>query len=322
VLAGTAIETDQTGWGLREAEELVAEAEALGDPRVLVTVLRPLAWLQFWTGRAAEGLATAQRGLAIAQKEGGLEREAADAYRAQSTTQIWGPTPVGQMLEWGRRVLEEKAGTAIEAYARGVMAMAHAMRGERDEAEAATDRSIEILEEFGGAVMLAAAHVPGYIRLLLGDPVGAEATLRPGIQILERMGERGFLSTTAALLAEALYRQGRDDEAAEQARRCEELAAPDDIASQIGWRMVRARVLARRGRAGGAERLAREAVALVRETDHMIDLGGALQTLAEVLVTAGDREGSRAAAEEALAVHERKGNRAGAARTRALLEGE
>ena len=64
---------------------------------------------------------------------------------------------------------------------------------------------------------------------------------------LERMGETNYISTTAALLSEVLYRQ-------ERPRRCrgahqisEELAAQDDVTSQFRWRTVRAKVLAARG---------------------------------------------------------------------------
>ena len=55
------------------------------------------------------------------------------------------------------------------------------------------------------------------------------------------MGERNYISTTAAFLAEALYRQGRDEEALAMTEQSEEIAAADDVASQCLWRSVRMR---------------------------------------------------------------------------------
>ena len=67
------------------------------------------------------------------------------------------------------------------------------------------------------------------------------------------MGERNFISTTAAFLAEALYRQDRDDEALRMTEESEEIAAADDVATQYLWRTVRAKLIARAGRYDEAE---------------------------------------------------------------------
>jgi hypothetical protein len=52
------------------------------------------------------------------------------------------------------------------------------------------------------------------------------------------MGETNYISTTAALLAEVLFRQGDFDEADEYTRICEELAAHEDVVSQFRYRSV------------------------------------------------------------------------------------
>ena len=67
------------------------------------------------------------------------------------------------------------------------------------------------------------------------------------------MGETNYISTTAALLSEVLYRQGDLDGAEEHTRISEELAAQDDVTSQFRWRTVRAKVLAARGDTPDAE---------------------------------------------------------------------
>ena len=62
-------------------------------------------------------------------------------------------------------------------------------------------------------------------------------------------------------------------------------AADDDIVTQVIWRGVQAKILAREGRCEEAEALAREAVALVEPTDLLSHHGDAMLDLAEVLRT-------------------------------------
>jgi hypothetical protein len=133
------------------------------------------------------------------------------------------------------------------------------------------------------------------------------------------MGERGLLATTAAMLAQALYAQGRADEAEAQCAVSEAAAPRDDLVTHVMWRGVRAKVLARAGHAQAGEALAREAVGLVERTDMLVIHGDALLDLAEVLRLAGRADRATEAASAALAVHERKGNLVAAARARAWL---
>src|SRR3972149_11769875 len=77
-----------------------------------------------------------------------------------------------------------------------------------------------------------------------GDGAGAERRLREGYDVLERMGERGFLSTTAGLLAQVVLDQGRIDEALRLAEVCRDAASDDDLFSQVLWRIGRAKAIA------------------------------------------------------------------------------
>ena len=62
--------------------------------------------------------------------------------------------------------------------------------------------------------MWAASALPAArIEFWADDPVASELVLRQGAASLQRHGERSFLSTLAVYLAEALYRQGRYDDA-------------------------------------------------------------------------------------------------------------
>ena len=108
-----------------------------------------------------------------------------------------------------------------------------------------------------------------------------------GYGILEQMGEKGYLSTIAAELAQALYELGRYDESERFTHVSEELGPLDDLATQVEWRGTRAKVLARRGEHERAVALSDEAVALASETDYLNLQGDALMDFAEVLTLGG-----------------------------------
>ena len=134
------------------------------------------------------------------------------------------------------------------------------------------------------------------------------------------MGETNYISTTAALLAEVLYRQGDLEGAEEHTRISEELAAQDDVSSQFRWRGVRAKILASRGNAAEAEKLAREAVAVIQPSDDPNSQGDALIDLAEVLRLSGRPAEAAEAARDALKLFEAKGNTVSAALARATVQ--
>jgi tetratricopeptide (TPR) repeat protein len=139
--------------------------------------------------------------------------------------------------------------------------------------------------------------------------------------VLERwkMGEKGLLSTHAARLAQSLYAQQRYVEAEDYTKISEQAGASDDIATQMFWRQVRAKALARRGEDGAAEDLAREAVALAEPTDALDMRADALVDLAEVLRLVGRKDEPKGVLEDALRLYERKGNVVSAARARDVL---
>jgi ATP/maltotriose-dependent transcriptional regulator MalT len=122
-------------------------------------------------------------------------------------------------------------------------------------------------------------------------------------------------------LAQAVYLQGRHDEAFELSRVAEELAADDDVTSQAFWRSVRAKVLARRGEPDEALAVGESAVELLRETDDLVALARVLTDLAEVQAVDHLVTEARASLEEAAELLERKENAVGAKRAREALDG-
>jgi len=124
--------------------------------------------------------------------------------------------------------------------------------------------------------------------------------------------------TTAAFLAEVLYRQGRDDEALAMTEQSEEIAAADDVATQYLWRSVRAKLVARRGSFAEAEALALDAIRIIEAAQDPDSQGYAYIDLAEVLRMAGRADEAIRAADEAAARFDQKGNTESAARARRL----
>jgi len=204
---------------------------------------------------------------------------------------VWaGPTPP----EPGIRRCEEIQARAdddpqVEASALSARAGFEAMRGRFAEARQAASLSRAILEDLGLRVSIAGpwSQLRGWVELFAGDFAAAEKELRLGYQALEQMGEVGWLSTVAGLLAHTIYAQGRYDEAESMATSGEGFSGPDDLYSQVLFRSARAKVRARQHRADEAEQLAREAVSLSERTDFLQLQGEALMDLAEVLHLGG-----------------------------------
>lgn len=135
---------------------------------------------------------------------------------------------------------------------------------------------------------------------------------------MEREGLRGYLQTIYSVLGEALYAQGQYAEAERIAHEVQLMQTIEDAETEIGWRKLLGKVLARRDEDG--EEYARAAVEIAASTD-MLDLtGDALSDLAYVLGLTGEREKTMSALEHASALYENKGNLVSERRTRALLK--
>jgi tetratricopeptide (TPR) repeat protein len=177
------------------------------------------------------------------------------------------------------------------------------------------------LLERGAKLALGFASYEGGMQteLLAGDASAAVAIGEDGCRLLEELGQNTALSTAAGFLGQALYAAGRLEEADAWAERAAELGADDDAITQILWRQVRAKALARRGEDAEAERLAREAVAIADPTQMLNAQADAYADLGEVLALVGRRDEAADALEQALSRYERKENLAMAERTRARL---
>jgi class 3 adenylate cyclase len=225
----------------------------------------------------------------------------------RATARLSGPAPVSELLTW----LEENEATwgSLHSF-RGVKGQALAMLGRFDEARALLAEVRAEQLERGGGIQLAIglAHGDVGVELLAGDPERAAEIGEEGSRLLDELGEQSLLSTALAYLAQAYLALGRTDDADAAAGRAAELGASDDVLTQMLWRQVRAKVLGRRGDEDGAERLAREAIALADSTEMLNAQADAYADLGEVLLLVERADEAAEAFEHALERYARKEN--------------
>src|SRR2546423_9890187 len=136
------------------------------------------------------------------------------------------------------------------------------------------------LEDLGRRVTAAgASYFAARVELLADEPVRAEEIGRPALEALGALGETNNSAVLATLLAEALCRQGRFEEAVAATHTSERTAWPDDLHAQVGWRAARAQACAGRAEPERGEELARKAIALLEDADDLDLRGDALVAL-------------------------------------------
>jgi class 3 adenylate cyclase/tetratricopeptide (TPR) repeat protein len=258
--------------------------------------------------------AAAERTLDYARRAGNRMMEGR-AIPSLGMCALQGPTPVPKAIARCRQLLDDAKGDRkAEALLLAAISHLEAMRGNFDEARALYQRSRAVLEELGWTFLAAQTSFDsGPVELLASDPAAAESELRRDYETLIAMGERNYISTTAALLAHAVLQQGRLDNAYEFSVLSEGFAAPDDRMSQTLWRTARAQVLARRGDPA-AEPLVREAIDIIEQAESPEACGNAYVALGEVLVNAGRpqaaagafRDAARCFGEKGIIVSERQ----------------
>src|SRR5713226_844613 len=296
------------------AQRAISLFEEHGDELGLAKAWHLLGDVAATWGASEEAL---ERALLYARR-GGDQREAGDILWWLGVAFHFGPTRAEEGIRRCEEILAQaKHDRTLEAGMLGILGGLSAMRGSFAAGRELFARGISILEELGLKLRMATRRtVSGAIELLAGDPAAAERELRWGYDRLEAMGEKIDLPGIAGQLAEALYRQGRYDEADRFA----------DIGAQVGpaairirYRNPRAKLLARRSQFERAESLAREMVRLAEGDDNLNSHGHTLMDLAEVLCLAGHSDAAGPVVKQAIALYERKGNVVSAARARTLL---
>jgi DNA-binding SARP family transcriptional activator len=304
----------------RALPELLAVFERDGDEVGLCQAWRLRAavhWIQASSAEAED----AWRQAAVHARRAGDERQLTEVLGWLASAALWGPTPAPEGIGRCERYLEEVGSHQTgEAVILNHLAGLYAMQDRATEARALLARGMAAFEELGVTMTSSVTHPASFVAMLGGDAATAEAHLRRDYQGLEAMGEKGYLATTAAFLAQAIAAQGRHDEAERFIAVSREMAGGEDLSAQMVWQGLQARILTGQGRFEEAERLARAAVALAERTDFLNQHGDALLELAGLLAEAGRASEAVAAVRAALGLYERKGNLVAAARARHQVE--
>jgi tetratricopeptide (TPR) repeat protein len=221
------------------------------------------------------------------------------AYLAYALTN--GPRPVPEAL----RKLDPVAADRPSPFWDLQRAVLLAMGDRVEEARALAQAAGEHLRELGYGEITHPQR--GDIERLSGDNEAAAERFRVGYEYAAEHGVTALLSSLAPMRGRVLCALGRFDEAEPLAMQGQELGADDDALTQTLWRQVAALVKMNRGEHAEAERLAREAVTLLANTDALLWQGDAFYDLAQVLAAANRDDEATDAYRDALALYERKG---------------
>jgi len=292
---------------LEIAREAIPVLEHVGDDRGLGRAWLFAGWVHGGHhGRHADWEEAAERALEHYRRAG---FPGARCLGNLGAALYYGPAPVWRAVARCEALLAEEAdrvaGANVMRYLGGLTAMA----GPFDQGRELIEQSRTLFEALGqvGAASYCDS-VLGDVELLAGNVEAATRAWRALVTYCNDASDFSALSTTAADLADALYRLGEYEEAGHWSAESERHAATDDIGAQFAWRAVRAKVLARREEFREAEALAREALRLAEPTDALNKRANVQLSLAEVLGLAGQRNRAASAIEEALRLYEAKGN--------------
>jgi class 3 adenylate cyclase/tetratricopeptide (TPR) repeat protein len=314
------VKADQEA-SLEEAERYASLFEERNDDLGLSEAFNLIGIICFWQGRAAVGEESLGRAIDHARRAGGRRQEAEGLKWLAIAIQV-GPTPVGEGIRRLESILEEGGhDRRVEIAVLRASGVLEANEGRFPKARELIARAKAIAGELGDQVGLAAVlRDSAFIAMLADDPATAESELRTAYEMLERMSDIGHLASFVPDLGDAVYAEGRHDEALRLSEIAEGINIEGDVDANVRWRQLRAKALAQLGRHEEAEALAAEAVRLVARTDYLDLHAHALMALAEVLQLAGRAAEAASAVREALDLYRRKGIVVAAHRAEALLE--
>jgi DNA-binding SARP family transcriptional activator len=273
------------------AEQALAPLEAVGDLGGMARAYRLIGDAEAKRGHLEEAIGCFERGRSFAEKAG----DAREVAQKPNFGVVHSPIPASRCLQIIERNLDHSRAPDPDGLAG--LGFVLTMLGQHERAVEAFEEAHERAREIGS--IWKAANVGMYhggAMLIADDPKAAEHALRHAVERLQAMGERWLLSTAAGLLAEALFRQGDFEQAMLATIVSEQATAPDDVASQMLWLSVRAKVLAVRGELAEADHLAREATRVATATDYVNMVGDVHLDLAFVLSRAGKLDEAAAAA--------------------------
>ncbi len=302
---------------LAECEAAAAVLEAEGDLYGLAEALTYAGRLRGILDYAPVYMELLERAIACARQSGN--------HRTQMLASGWLaigylvalPIPVDAAVVRTEELLHDARGdTWAESGLLGPLSTLYAYLGRSADARAAIDRSQSIIAGFGGKLALGESTATACsVELTLGDPVAAERYARVGHEFFQGVGERYYLAMGTVYLAEALYDQGRFDEAAQTIEGPLDGVSPTFAARAA---LAKAKLLARRGRFAAARRLAEEGARLAPAGSPLAQ-ATAHEASAEVERLAGEPAQAATRLNAALRIYEDRRATALAERVRTAL---
>ncbi len=271
---------DEIETAVRSAAEALAEIDdAAGEAKAHTVRAGCLARL----GRIADCETALDQALTAARRARDNRRVNAVLANAPLAA-LWGPNPVaragGRCLDVVRLLRITTGSPVVEATSTRCQAVLDAFRGRAAAGRRLIDSARRTLNELGMRhALLEVEQFAGIVELVADDPASAEPHLRRACDGFRRMGLDADTAETAALLARACLALDRDAEADELCTESERLAG-HALKASMGWRIVRAQLLARSGDHDEARRVAEEAVTIAGGTDALVDHGDACLALA------------------------------------------
>ncbi|MBA3366460.1 MAG: AAA family ATPase [Actinobacteria bacterium] len=287
----------------RELEEAIRHLGKAGDDRGLAQAwLRVVHTVESWS----EAEPAVERALVHARRAGARREEVQALSFLPSLAVATGTRTVKDGIERCQELLAACEGRlGLEASALAALGILTALSGRIEEGRRLHSRAREIFLELGQRVRYASsATAAARIAVLADDLPAAEAALRESLDILKKMGDKAVLTGIAWRLADVLYEQDRHKEALDLTHLSEQAATAGNYDAQLGWRAVRAKVLARADDPHQAEVLAREAVAIAKGSVDLRTVTIALIALADVLRSLGRPEEMRLCVHEAIEIHD------------------
>ena len=290
--------------------------EAGGDLDGLAEALTHAGKLRFWLGDLTGAEEVLERAIGCAKQAGNRRVQMrASHWLAVSFHTLF--IPVDVAVTRTEQLLRDAGGDVwAEADMLKPLCALYAYQGRFADARAAITRSRAALTRLGAKLALAESAIPAaLVALTAGDPAEAERYAKDGYQAFRAMGKGGLLMDgLAGQIAEALYAQGRFDEArtASQAQ-----TGPGSI--RYNKRLTEAKLLARDSQFTQARQVLSEVAASNSPIPSPLDQAYLLEARAEVERLAGNPEQAAASLRAALHIYEDRRATSLAERVRSAL---
>ena len=303
-------------------DQIVRVLESAGEAAGVARASGVLAMLEMYN--SFEGAGRALLRAAENARHAGDRRQEVLYLSQAGTPWVFGPGTVEEGIARSEEILRAVRGArSAEGNALANLGMLKAMLGEFHRGRELVAEGCKMLADLGrmvDAVGLRGERM-GAIEMLAGDAAAAEREVREAVEFFGRSGDLYFLTSQEAELARALWALGRIEEAEGFSRSSQAHAGPDDLMAQAQWRQTRALVRASTGKGVEAKQLAREAIDVLADTDHIWLRTVGYETLGTVLELCGDPVGAIEALRQALNMWATKGNIVSAEKVRERIHG-